>query len=119
MEIIPEKVKELLSQGDAGMSELLEIVKTIHPADLADIAEQMDEEERKVFFSLMPAEIASETLAETREEDQEEVRDFVIMHEEEEGLEGLINLIGIESPGLTASLSIGKHVARIVDEVLS
>ncbi len=41
-------------------------------------------------------------------------RDFVIVHEEQEGYEGLINLIGIESPGLTASPAIAKYVANMV-----
>ncbi|MEA1997051.1 MAG: magnesium transporter [Gemmatimonadota bacterium] len=68
-----EKVKRLLGLGEAGRDELLELVKTTHPADLADIVEQMEEEERALFFNLIPAEIASETLAETRDEDQEEV----------------------------------------------
>lgn len=44
----------------------------------------------------------------------ESFRDFVIRHEEASGLPGLINLIGIESPGLTASLSIAKMVARML-----
>lgn len=30
------------------------------------------------------------------------------------GVPGLVNLFGIESPGLTSSLAIGEHVARIV-----
>jgi L-2-hydroxyglutarate oxidase LhgO len=47
----------------------------------------------------------------------EEERDFVIVHEEEKGLEGLINLIGIESPGLTAAPALGKYVAGMVDEL--
>jgi len=38
-------------------------------------------------------------------------RDFVIRHEYDKGLEGFINLIGIESPGLTASLSLAQHIA--------
>lgn len=41
-------------------------------------------------------------------------RDFVIMHEQDRGLEGFINLIGIESPGLTASPAIAKYVAGMV-----
>ena len=41
-------------------------------------------------------------------------RDFVICHEEDKGLPGFIDLIGIESPGLTASLAIAKMVADIV-----
>jgi len=44
--------------------------------------------------------------------------DFVIRHEADRGLPGFINLIGIESPGLTASPAIGKYVAGIVDEIL-
>ncbi len=44
------------------------------------------------------------------QESGEPVKDFVIIHEEKRGFPGLINLIGIESPGLTACLSIGKYV---------
>ncbi len=38
-------------------------------------------------------------------------RDFIIKDESSRGLYGLINLIGIESPGLTASPAIGDFVA--------
>ena len=48
----------------------------------------------------------------------DDFRDFVITHEEARGLPGLINLIGIESPGLTACTAIGKHVASMVREIL-
>jgi L-2-hydroxyglutarate oxidase LhgO len=44
----------------------------------------------------------------------EAFRDFVIVHEEKAGFPGLINLIGIESPGLTASLAIARYVGRIM-----
>jgi len=40
----------------------------------------------------------------------ENFRDFIINDEAVKGLPGLINLIGIESPGLTASLAIAKIV---------
>ncbi|KPK22509.1 MAG: hypothetical protein AMJ70_05865 [Dehalococcoidia bacterium SG8_51_3] len=40
-------------------------------------------------------------------------RDFVITDEERVGLPGLINLIGIESPGLTAALAIARFVGRM------
>ena len=43
------------------------------------------------------------------------IKDFVIKHEIDRGMEGFINLTGIESPGLTASLSIAKHVKNVVD----
>jgi L-2-hydroxyglutarate oxidase LhgO len=44
----------------------------------------------------------------------EAFRDFVIAHEEKAGFPGLINLIGIESPGLTASLAIAQYVGKIM-----
>jgi len=68
-----DEVRELLEAGDEGQARLVEVVQSEHPADLADLVERMEEDERKLFFSLLPAEIASETLAETREEDQEEL----------------------------------------------
>jgi L-2-hydroxyglutarate oxidase LhgO len=38
--------------------------------------------------------------------------DFVIEDATEHGLPGLVNLLGIESPGLTSSLAIAEEVAR-------
>ncbi|MDT8271822.1 MAG: NAD(P)/FAD-dependent oxidoreductase [Desulfomonilia bacterium] len=46
----------------------------------------------------------------------EEVRDFVICHEQKRGLQGLINLIGIESPGLTSCLAIGRRVRQLMNQ---
>ena len=42
--------------------------------------------------------------------------DFRIDGAERHGLEGLISLFGIESPGLTASLGIGEKVAALLSE---
>lgn len=44
----------------------------------------------------------------------EPVRDFYIEEETKRGLPGLINLIGIESPGLTSSLAIANYVRNLV-----
>ena len=49
---------------------------------------------------------------------KDDIRDFVIRDESDKGLPGLINLIGIESPGLTASPSIAGYVGGMVDGVL-
>jgi L-2-hydroxyglutarate oxidase LhgO len=38
--------------------------------------------------------------------------DFLIQREEAHGLPGLVNLLGIESPGLTACLALAEEVAR-------
>ena len=42
-------------------------------------------------------------------------RDFVIRHEADKGLPGFINLIGIESPGLTCCLAIAGMVADMIE----
>ncbi len=49
----------------------------------------------------------------------EPVRDFIIANETVNGLPGLINLIGIESPGLTAAPAIARLVSGIVKAVLN
>jgi len=43
-------------------------------------------------------------------------RDFIIRDESDKGLPGFINLIGIESPGLTAAPAIGEYVAKLLNE---
>ncbi|PYQ07696.1 MAG: NAD(P)/FAD-dependent oxidoreductase [Acidobacteria bacterium] len=42
-------------------------------------------------------------------------RDFVIADESARGHPGLVNLIGIDSPGLTSSPAIAEHVARMIE----
>lgn len=42
------------------------------------------------------------------------VRDFVIREESDRGFRGFVNLIGIESPGLTASLAIARYVGSLL-----
>lgn len=48
----------------------------------------------------------------------EDIKDFVIRDESDKGLPGLVNLIGIESPGLTASPAIAEYVSSLVGELL-
>jgi L-2-hydroxyglutarate oxidase LhgO len=45
-----------------------------------------------------------------------EIRDFVIKDEAERGLPAFINLIGIESPGLTAAPAIAEYVAGLIEK---
>ncbi len=45
----------------------------------------------------------------------EPAEDFLMQGPQTHGLPGLVNLYGIESPGLTASLAIANHVARIIN----
>jgi len=45
---------------------------------------------------------------------EENPKDFIINNEFGRGYPNFINLIGIESPGLTSSLAIGKYVRRLL-----
>lgn len=46
--------------------------------------------------------------------EKNEFRDFIIREESDKGLPRFINLIGIESPGLTASLAIAEEVTSLI-----
>jgi len=42
------------------------------------------------------------------------VRDFIIREETDNGCPGAVNLLGIESPGLTSSLAIARYVRNLI-----
>jgi L-2-hydroxyglutarate oxidase LhgO len=44
----------------------------------------------------------------------EAAADFLIQGPADHGVPGLVNLLGIESPGLTSSLAIAQHVERLL-----
>lgn len=44
------------------------------------------------------------------------VADFIIREEKDSGLDGFVNLLGIESPGLTSSLAIAEKVHDILEK---
>lgn len=44
----------------------------------------------------------------------EAARDFVVSGPRDHGVSGLVNLFGIESPGLTSSMAIGEYVADML-----
>lgn len=45
----------------------------------------------------------------------EATQDFRISGPREHGVAGMVNLFGMESPGLTASLALGEHIAALAD----
>ncbi|MEG6586073.1 NAD(P)/FAD-dependent oxidoreductase [Dendrosporobacter sp. 1207_IL3150] len=45
-------------------------------------------------------------------------RDFIICHEIERNLPGFVNLIGIESPGITCCLSLARYVSEMLEAIL-
>jgi L-2-hydroxyglutarate oxidase LhgO len=42
------------------------------------------------------------------------MKDFSIKDFNDHGVDGLINIQGVESPGVTSCLSIGKHVLNLI-----
>ena len=50
--------------------------------------------------------------------EKEGFTDFVISHEADKGLPGFINMVGIESPGLTACLAIGEMVREEAKKII-
>lgn len=81
---------------------------------------RVDESQREIFYRsaksflpfIEPHDLAPE-MAGIRPKLQgpgDEHRDFVIRHEHDRGLPGFINLIGIESPGLTSAPAIAKYI---------
>jgi len=48
----------------------------------------------------------------------EDFRDFVVKEETDSGFPGFVNLVGIESPGLTACLSIAKYTKKLINHLL-
>jgi L-2-hydroxyglutarate oxidase LhgO len=48
----------------------------------------------------------------------EAAADFMIQGPADHGVPGLVNLLGIESPGLTSSLAIAAHVNHLLHETV-
>ena len=46
-----------------------------------------------------------------------DIQDFIIRDERDKGLPGFIDLIGIESPGLTASPAIAEYVWSLIKDL--
>jgi magnesium transporter len=62
LEAVRNRLEALVAEGD--LDALGALADKLHPSDLADLVEELDEDERVRFVSSLPAELASETLAE-------------------------------------------------------
>lgn len=85
---------------------------TVHEED----GEEFVKSVRKFLPALEPGDIIPDTVGvrPKLEGPGEGFRDFVIRDEREKGFPNFINLIGIESPGLTSSLALAEIVKNIV-----
>ena len=89
-----------------------------------EIDYRMDDSNKKTFLKHinkyldLPEESLSQDFTGIRPKIQgpgEPSQDFIIKNETEKGYHNFINLIGIESPGLTSSLAIAEYVKEIID----
>ena len=85
---------------------------------------KVDDSNKKIFLEHinqyldLPEEALTEDFSGIRPKIQvpgEPSQDFIIKNEKDQGYNNFINLIGIESPGLTASLAIAEYVQDIID----
>ena len=89
-----------------------------------EIDYSMDNSNKKIFlkhinqFLDLPEEALTEDFSGIRPKIQvagKPSQDFIIKNEKNQGYNNFINLIGIESPGLTSSLAIAEYVKDIID----
>jgi len=68
IETVRLRLRELVQDGES--SEIRELLQELHPSDVADLVEALDTEEEQVaLMEALPADLASETLAEMDEEE--------------------------------------------------
>jgi len=88
-----------------------------------DINYTIDESKRKAFYEsvrgflpfIEPDDLHPDTsgIRPKLQGPDDDFRDFLVQDEISSGFEGFVNLIGIESPGITAALSIARHIKDI------
>ncbi|MDH5760020.1 MAG: magnesium transporter [Gemmatimonadota bacterium] len=99
-EDIQEHLKSIVASGD--MEALSQSVLDLHPSDLADLVEALDEAQQVQLFSVLPTELASETLAEM--EEGEDRGDLLAALEPERGAELLHELADDDAADLIGEL---------------
>ena len=70
LEGLGPRIRELLTGGDAATAG--ELVGSLHPSDVADLLEELEESLRIRLLSVLPVELASEALAEMEEDEHPE-----------------------------------------------
>jgi L-2-hydroxyglutarate oxidase LhgO len=118
--------------GGAGIHTVLDVEGRMRLGPNAryvdDIDYKVDESQQQVFYDSVKAflpfieydDLAPEMtgIRPKLQGPGEDFRDFVIEHEQDRGFPGFINLVGIESPGLTSAPVIAKYVESIIRSIL-
>jgi magnesium transporter len=96
-EEIRERLDDALARGD--LEAVGDMVAEMHPSDLADLVESLEEEEQVRFLSALPTELASETLVE-----MEDAEDLLAALHPEKGAELLHELADDDAADLIGDL---------------
>jgi magnesium transporter len=112
MEEIRERLTGIVPSGDVG--EIQAALSELHPSDLADLVEDLDEEAQVVLLSALPPEVASEALAEM--EEGEERADLLAALEPAKGAELLHELADDDAVDLIGELE-PEEQRRILSEL--
>lgn len=108
---LQEHLAELVAAGD--VKALQEAIGELHPSDIADLVEELDEEEQQVLLlSALPKEVASEALAEM--EGGEERAELLAALHPEKGAELLQELADDDAVDLIGELEPDER-QRILD----
>ncbi|HSM60708.1 MAG TPA: hypothetical protein VK849_07910, partial [Longimicrobiales bacterium] len=100
IEAVHERLAELARTGD--VEALHDAVAEMHPSDLADVVEALEEHEQVRLLSALPAELASEALAEM--EEGEERADLLAALEPHKGAQLLQELADDDAVDLISEL---------------
>lgn len=109
-EALEARVEALMAQGD--LRDAGDAVAEMHPSDLADLVEHLDEAGQVALLSILPPELASETLAEM--EEGEDRGDLLAALTPEKGAELLEELADDDAADLIGELEPPEQ-QRILD----
>lgn len=111
---LKERLRPLMEAGDAqGLAQVLAEVD-VHPSDVADLLEALDEAERLSLIHLLPSDIASEALAEMEEGDDR--AELLAALDPQRGAELLHELADDDAVDLIAELEPAE-AQRILDQL--
>jgi magnesium transporter len=112
IEEIRERPAEIVPDGN--VEEIQEALSELHPSDLADLVEDLDEDAQVLLLSALPAEVASEALAEMEEGDER--ADLLAALEPARGAELLHELADDDAVDLIGELE-PEEQRRILSEL--
>lgn len=104
-ELVQERIEALVEGGE--FQEAGTLLEDLHPSDVADIIESLDDDRRVELVSVLPPELASETLAEM--EQGENRSDLLAALTPEKGAELIVELADDDAVDLMGELELAEQ----------